>query len=211
MRILSLDTASPFPSLAAGGGDGAETSRVLAQNAAESLPLAAFDLLAEMHLTVRDLDRVAVISGPGSFTGIRAGLAFARGLARACGIPLVLVPTFAAAHEAIPEPGNALFVLDAGRGDVHAATRTGNAVLDVGPPRPRSEVEAEAFARGISVLDLGLLSLPLAAAAARVAARDETTTRTVVYGRPSAAEEKAAGNSEEKRTAFLAGIPRESP
>jgi tRNA threonylcarbamoyl adenosine modification protein YeaZ len=203
MRILSLDTASPFPSLAAGGGDRAGTSRALPQNAAESLPLAVAALLAERRLTVRDLDRVAVVSGPGSFTGLRAGLAFARGLARARGIPLVLVPTFAAAHEAIPEPGNVLFVLDAGRGDVHAALRTGNAVLDAGPPRPRSEVEAEAGARGISVLDLGLLCLPLAAAAARVAARDETTTSTVVYGRPSAAEEKRAG--------LLAGNPVETP
>jgi hypothetical protein len=68
-------------------------------------------------------------------------------------------------------------------------------------------VEAEAFASGISVLDLGLLSLPLAAAAARVAARDETTTRTVVYGRPSAAEEKA----EEKRAGLFAGNLRETP
>jgi|SRR5450755_4091983 len=195
MRILSLDTASPFPSLAARDGDRAEASRALPPNAAESLPLAASALLAGMRLTVENLDRVAVISGPGSFTGLRAGLAFARGLARARGIPLVLVPTFAAAHEAAPEPAGALFVLDAGRGDVHAAPRTGDAVLGAGPPRPRSEVEAAAFARGSSVLDLGLMGLPLAAAAARIAARDETTTRTVVYGRPSAAEEKA----EEKR------------
>lgn len=203
MRILSLDTASPFPSLAAGDGDRAGTWRALPRNAAESLPLAVAALLAEMHLTVRDLDRVAVVSGPGSFTGLRAGLAFARGLARARGIPLVLVPTFAAAHEATPVPGNVVFVLDAGRGDVHAAPRTGNAVLDAWPPRPRPEVEAEAGARGISVLDLGLLSLPLAAAAARIAARDETTTRTLVYGRPSAAEEKRAG--------LLAGGPGETP
>lgn len=193
MRILSLDTASPFPSLAARDGDGGETSRTLPRNAAESLPLAAKALLAETRLTVRDLDRVAVVSGPGSFTGLRAGLAFARGLARARGIPLVLVPTFAAAHEAVRDPASVLFVLDAGRGDVHAAARTGNRIADAAPPRPRPEVEAGAAARGISVLDLGLLSLPLAAAAARVAARDGTTTRALVYGRPSAAEEKRAG------------------
>ncbi|MEO8587537.1 MAG: tRNA (adenosine(37)-N6)-threonylcarbamoyltransferase complex dimerization subunit type 1 TsaB [Acidobacteriota bacterium] len=203
MRILSLDTASPFPSLAAGSGDGAETSRALAHNAAESLPLAAVALLAELRLTVRDLDRVAVISGPGSFTGLRAGLAFARGLARACDIPLVLVPTFAAAHEAVPEPATALFVLDAGRGDVHAGLRTDGAVLDAEPPRPRAEVEARAFARGVPVLDLGGFGLPLAASAARVAARGDATARTIVYGRPSAAEEKQAS--------LVAGIPWVSP
>jgi tRNA threonylcarbamoyladenosine biosynthesis protein TsaB len=201
MRILSIDSASPFPTLAARDGDRAGTSRTLPRSAAEGLPLAVEALLAEMGLTVRDLDRVAVVSGPGSFTGLRAGLAFARGLARARGIPLVLVPTFAAAHEAVPEPGDALFVLDAGRGDVHAAPRTRNAVADAAPPRPRLEVEAGAAARGVSVLDLGLLGLPLAAAAARVAVREDTTTNAILYGRPSAAEEKRAG--------LLAGNPGE--
>jgi tRNA threonylcarbamoyladenosine biosynthesis protein TsaB len=193
MRILSLDTASPFPSLAARDGDRADASRSLPKNAAESLPGAAVSLLDAMHLTVRDLDRVAVVSGPGSFTGIRAGLAFARGLARARGIPLVLVPTFAAAHEAMPDPEHALFVLDAGRGDVHQASRRGGTVSDPSPPRPRPGAEAAALEDGTPVLDLGLLGLPLAAAAARVSARDDGATGalTVVYGRPSAAEEKA--------------------
>src|SRR5450830_651422 len=192
MLILSRDTSSPFPSLPAGGGDRAGASRALPQNATESLPLAAKALLAEMRLTVRDLDRVAVVSGPGSFTGLRAGLAFARGLARGRGIPLVLVPTFAAAHEARPEPLDAVFVLDAGRGDVHAALRMGGRVTDAMPPRPRPEVEAGAAARGRSVVDLGVEDLPLAAAAGRIAARDETGSQSVVYGRPSAAEEKRA-------------------
>lgn len=190
MRILSLDTASPFPSLAARDGDRADASRALPQNAAEALPLAAVALLEELRLTIPDLDRLAVVSGPGSFTGLRAGLAFARGLARARGIPLLLVPTFAAAHEARPEPADAVFVLDAGRGDVHAAARTGAALAHPAPPRPRQEVEAEAAAAGRAVLDLGLLRLPLAAAAARLAARDEASSPAVVYGRPSAAEEK---------------------
>jgi tRNA threonylcarbamoyladenosine biosynthesis protein TsaB len=192
MRVLSVDTASPFPSLAIGAGEGSGTARPLPLNAAEGLPLALAALLADARLTVHDLGRVAVLSGPGSFTGLRAGLAFARGLARGRGIPLVLVPTFAAAHEAVPEPANALFVLDAGRGDVHAALRTNGLVADADPPRPRLDVEAGARTRGTPVVDLGREALPLAAAGARIAARDETGARAVVYGRPSAAEEKRA-------------------
>jgi tRNA threonylcarbamoyladenosine biosynthesis protein TsaB len=192
MLILSLDTASPFPSLAIGGGGGPESTRPLPPSAAESLPIALAALLADAGRTVRDLGRIAVLSGPGSFTGLRAGLAFARGLARGRDIPLVLVPTFAAAHEARPEPEDAVFVLDAGRGDVHAAVRTGGSVADVVAPRPRPEVEAGAAARGRSVVDLGKGNLPLAAAAGRIAARDETGSNSVVYGRPSAAEEKRA-------------------
>jgi len=192
MLILSLDLASPFPSLAIGGGGGPEKTRPLPPNAAESLPVALTSLLADAGRTVLDLGRIAVVSGPGSFTGLRAGLAFARGLARGRGIPLVLVPTFAAANEARPEPKDAVFVLDAGRGDVHAAPRSGGHVANASSPRPRSEVEAGAAARGRSIVDLGLEHLPLAAAAGRIAGRDETGSNAVVYGRPSAAEEKRA-------------------
>ncbi|MFI5197086.1 MAG: tRNA (adenosine(37)-N6)-threonylcarbamoyltransferase complex dimerization subunit type 1 TsaB [Thermoanaerobaculia bacterium] len=192
MLILSLDTASPFPSLAIGGGDGPERIRPLSPNAAESIPIALAALLADVGQTVRDLGRVAVLSGPGSFTGLRAGLAFARGLARGRCIPLVLVPTFAAAHEARPDPAEAAFVLDAGRGDVHAAMRTGGRIADATPPRPRSEVEVGAAIGGRSVVDLGVEDVSLAAAAGRIAARDEAGSHGVVYGRPSAAEEKRA-------------------
>ena len=192
MLILSLDTASPFPSLAIGGDDGPERIRLLPPNAAENLPIALGALLADAGRTVRDLGRVVALSGPGSFTGLRAGLAFARGLARGRGIPLVLVPTFAAADAAWPGPSDAVFVLDAGRGDVHAALRTVGRVADAMPPRPRSEVETGAMARGRSVVDLGKEALPLAAAAGRIAARDEAGPWSVVYGRPSAAEEKRA-------------------
>ena len=192
MLILSLDTASPFPSLAIGGGDGPERIRPLPPNAAESIPIALGALLADAGQTVGDLGRIAVLSGPGSFTGLRAGLAFARGLARGRGIPLVLVPTFAAAHEARPEPAGTVFVLDAGRGDMHAALSTGGGVADAMPPRPRPEVESDAAARGRSVVDLGVEDVQLAAAAGRIAARDETGSHGVLYGRPSAAEEKRA-------------------
>ncbi len=190
MLILSLDTASPFPSLAIGGADGSEMVRILPPNAAESLPTAVEALLADACRTVRDLERIAVVSGPGSFTGLRAGLAFARGLARGRGISLVLVPTFDAAGEARPDPANAVFVLDAGRGDVHAAERVSGRVGEAVPPRSRLEVEADAASRGRFVVDLGRENLPLAAAAGRLAACDRSGAHTVVYGRPSAAEEK---------------------
>jgi tRNA threonylcarbamoyladenosine biosynthesis protein TsaB len=192
MLILSLDTASPFPSLAIGGGGGPERKRSLPPNAAESLPVAVGTLLADEGRTVRDLERISVLSGPGSFTGLRAGLAFARGLARGRGIPLVLVPTFAAADEARPVPLDAVFVLDAGRGDVHAAERVGGRIGDAMPPRPRPEVEAAAAGLGRPVIDLAREDLPLAAAAGRIAARDEIGSHAVVYGRASAAEEKRA-------------------
>jgi tRNA threonylcarbamoyladenosine biosynthesis protein TsaB len=190
MRVLSLDSASPAPSLAVADEAGHGRVSALPAAAAEALPLAVSAALAATGLGVADLDRVAVLSGPGSFTGLRAGVAFARGLARARGIPLILVPTFRAASAALAEPADAVFVLDAGRGDVHAARRTSGRLSEEPAPRSRGAVLAEAAAAGLRVVDLGVEALPLTAAAARLAAAANPGPGGVVYGRPSAAEER---------------------
>ena len=191
MRVLSLDSASPAPSLAVADEEGRGRVSPLPGAAAEALPRAAAAALAAGGLCVLDLDRVAVLSGPGSFTGLRAGIAFARGLARARGIPLVLVPTFRAASAALAGPGDALFVLDAGRGEVHAARRTAGRLTEEPAPRARDAVLAGARAAGVAVIDLGSAALPLAAAAARLAAAaGPGSAGPIVYGRPSAAEER---------------------
>jgi tRNA threonylcarbamoyladenosine biosynthesis protein TsaB len=159
--------------------------------AAEALPRAVAAVLGAAGLDVLDLDRVAVLSGPGSFTGLRAGIAFARGLSRARGIPLVLVPTFRAAAAALPGPSDAVFVLGAGRGEVHVARRAAGRLTEEPVPRSRDAVAAEAAAAGLAVVDLGVVALPLASAAARLAAAaGPRSGGHVVYGRPSAAEEK---------------------
>ncbi len=201
MRVLSLDSASPAPALAVADEAGRGPVRALPAAAAEALPGSVAAALAGAGLGVADLDRVAVLSGPGSFTGLRAGIAFARGLARARGIPLVLVPTFRAASAALSEPADVLFVLDAGRDEVHAARRVAGRLSEAPAPRLRSAVVAEAEAAGLPVVDLAQAGLPLAAAAARVAAAAESgqAAGTIVYGRPSAAEEKLSAARETAR------------
>jgi tRNA threonylcarbamoyladenosine biosynthesis protein TsaB len=200
MRVLSLDSASPHPAFAVADEEGRGTSVPLPAAGAEALPLAVGRALGEAGLGVGDLDRVAVLSGPGSFTGLRAGIAFARGLARARGIPLVLVPTFRAAAAAVPGEGDAVLVLDAGRNDVHVARRVGGRVAEEPAPRPRAAVLAEAASAGLPVVDLGAAALPLAGAAARVAARAGAGPQPgVTYGRPSAAEEKLVAARKDSR------------
>lgn len=191
MRVLSLDSASPGPALAVADEAGRGPVTALPAAAAEAIPNAVAAALAGAGLAVADLDRVAVLSGPGSFTGLRAGMAFARGLARARGIPLVLVPTFRAASSALPEPADVFFVLDAGRGEVHAARRSAGRLAEEPAPRPREEVIAAAAAADVPIVDLALAGLPLASAAARVAAAaGPEFSGGIVYGRRSAAEEK---------------------
>lgn len=97
--------------------------------------LAALDrLLAEEGVRPGDLDAVAVSVGPGSFTGVRIGVAAAQGFAFALGIPLAAVGTLEGLAEAALDtdwgvPGALVLPLvDARRGEVYAS------LYRVGPP-----------------------------------------------------------------------------
>jgi tRNA A37 threonylcarbamoyladenosine modification protein TsaB len=93
------------------------------------LPLLA-ETLAEAGRGWADLDALAVCTGPGNFTGLRIGVAAARGLALALGRPAVGVDRFAALAEG--QPGRVRIALDTGRGTVFAQDfRDGRAE---GPP-----------------------------------------------------------------------------
>ena len=91
MRILALDAALARCSAAIVVDDALIASRQAdaARGHAALLPVMANDVLAESALPAKSLDFVAVTVGPGSFTGIRAGLALAHGIALAAGIPVV--------------------------------------------------------------------------------------------------------------------------
>ena len=84
------------------------------------LPLVrrAFDACG---LPVRDVDVFAVTAGPGSFTGLRIGMAMAKGLALPDGIPVAAVSTLEAVARAGGETGVVVPALDARRGEVYCA------------------------------------------------------------------------------------------
>lgn len=132
MRILALDTATRATA-AALCVDGvvleARDDPVPGQrprHAATLLPLAA-GLLEQASLTFEDLDRVAVGIGPGTFTGLRIGVASARALARAAAVPMVGVSTLhsvamnALSYAELPAVEAVVAVLDARRGEAFAA------------------------------------------------------------------------------------------
>ncbi len=90
MLLLALDTASPSVSVAVHDG-----SRVLARHRsgdsprhAELLVPAIEQVLAELFMTPRELTSIAVGAGPGPFTGLRVGLATARVMGLALGVPV---------------------------------------------------------------------------------------------------------------------------
>lgn len=91
MNILGFDTAGSACSVALLRGDAVAASRfeAMARGHAEALMPMIQEVLGEASVMFEDLDALAVTVGPGSFTGLRVGLATARGLSLARSLPLV--------------------------------------------------------------------------------------------------------------------------
>src|ERR1022692_188674 len=85
----------------------------------ERLAPAVRDLMAAARVSFGDLDRIGVTVGPGSFTGLRGGLAFPQGLALAPGRACVGVGTLEALAAGAGATGRVAAVIDAGRGCVY--------------------------------------------------------------------------------------------
>ncbi|MGC2404497.1 MAG: tRNA (adenosine(37)-N6)-threonylcarbamoyltransferase complex dimerization subunit type 1 TsaB, partial [Acidobacteriaceae bacterium] len=75
-------------------------------------------LLERRQATLRDIEAIVVVNGPGSFTGIRVGLSTAKGLAEGAGIPLIAVSRLALLAHASLLP-HVLAAVDAGRGEYY--------------------------------------------------------------------------------------------
>jgi tRNA threonylcarbamoyladenosine biosynthesis protein TsaB len=124
MRILGLDTATRCASvgLLVDGEVVAERSEVTyASHAVSLLPLID-TALRQAGCALRDLDAIAVSSGPGSFTGLRVGVSVAKGIACATGLRLVAVPTLEALARTVADHhGVICSLLDARKGELYAA------------------------------------------------------------------------------------------
>ncbi len=124
MKILALDTSTLAGSVAV-VADGAllaeSTARVRANHSEQLLPLVD-EVLTRAGLALDAIDRIAVGIGPGSFTGVRIGVATAKGLHLASGAALVGVSSLdALVASAWAARGYVLAALDARRGEAFAA------------------------------------------------------------------------------------------
>jgi tRNA threonylcarbamoyladenosine biosynthesis protein TsaB len=100
MRVLAIDTALEACSAAIfDTGQAAilaSESQIMVRGHAEALMPLIGAVMAQAALDFDAIDRVAVTVGPGSFTGLRVGIAASRGIALAAGKPIVGLTTFAA-------------------------------------------------------------------------------------------------------------------
>jgi tRNA threonylcarbamoyladenosine biosynthesis protein TsaB len=104
MIVLAIDTSTSACSCAL-WRDGAIAARrlaVMARGQSEALMPMVAEVMAEAGLGFDNLDLLAVTVGPGAFTGLRIGLAAARGLALASNLPLAGISTPLAVAAAIP-------------------------------------------------------------------------------------------------------------
>lgn len=115
--LLAIDTAAPRLQLALFDGERVEVQvEDMAQGQAERLFPALGELLDRAGHVYADLTRIAVTTGPGSFTGLRIGLSAARGLGLALDLPVVGVPSLLALSLSAPQ-GSVAVMLDARRGE----------------------------------------------------------------------------------------------
>jgi tRNA threonylcarbamoyladenosine biosynthesis protein TsaB len=133
--VLGLDTATPdtVVALTTDGAEPLELRHAPAPgerpgHAAQLLPLANA-LLRHAGLTFADVQRIGVGVGPGTFTGLRIGVATARALAQGTGAETVPVSTLRALAHSAGHDGPVLAVLDARRGEAFAAAYRGDEEL----------------------------------------------------------------------------------
>jgi len=126
MRVLALDTALDACATAVLDSERrdlvASETQPMARGHAEALMPMVARVMDAARLEFSDIDRIAVTIGPGSFTGVRVGIAAARGIALAAGKPAIGLTTlaaFTAPHVAAGFAGTVVPVIDARHGQVY--------------------------------------------------------------------------------------------
>lgn len=151
LTVLAVDTATRACSVAVCRGEVVLGGRTTAMERghAEALMPMVVQVLADAGLGFADLDLIAVTIGPGAFTGLRVGLAAARGMALAADIPCIGVTTLEAIAASIPaerrRPGTVLMVaLDTRRRDLYVQTFAADGTA-MSPPRTAAAADLAAI------------------------------------------------------------------
>jgi tRNA threonylcarbamoyladenosine biosynthesis protein TsaB len=163
--ILGLDTCLNACGVAVLDGERvlAAAREPMARGHQERLASLARDVVAQAGIAFDDLERIGVTVGPGSFTGLRVGLAFAKGLAAALDIPAVGVGVLEGLAAEAAE-GRTIAAVDARRDQVYLQAFEDGAAL--GPPQALAIADALALTAAQGPANLVGSGAPLLAAAA---------------------------------------------
>jgi tRNA threonylcarbamoyl adenosine modification protein YeaZ len=137
MRILAIDTSTNIGSIAIAEDNiiKAECMMRKKQTHAESLMPMINNMLKNLEISINDIDAVLTTLGPGSFTGLRIGLATAKGICYARKIPLRGFSTLLAmAYNQYGAEKNICPILDAGRDMIYIAMYSPN-LEEIHPPQ----------------------------------------------------------------------------
>jgi tRNA threonylcarbamoyladenosine biosynthesis protein TsaB len=206
--LLALDTGSPLVSVAVARQGVVVAERAVEQHRSSALLLDLVqEALAEAGIGVQDLGGIAALRGPGSFTGLRIGLATALGLHQALGVAATAIPTLQALAASEMEGGTVIAAVDALRGDWSAQAFAAGVPLGAMKLVPGAELPRLAGGPPEAIVGFGVSRLaalpgwpagirlvepgPLAPAAARLAmaAATEWNPQLLVapiYSRPPA-------------------------
>ena len=126
MKILAMDTSSDVASVAVtedGRLLGEYTMNNKKKTHSQKLMVMIDALLKDIEVDIKEIDLFAVSHGPGSFTGLRIGVATAKGLAHACQKPIIGISTLEALAYNLPFCEHIIVpVMDAGKNRVYAAS-----------------------------------------------------------------------------------------
>jgi tRNA threonylcarbamoyladenosine biosynthesis protein TsaB len=205
--LLALDTGSPLVSVALARDGAVVAARSVEQERSSTRLLEMVrEVLEEAGIGAGDLNALAVLRGPGSFTGLRIGLATTLGLHQALGIPAAALSTLQVLALSAATGGRVVSVVDALRGDWSAQAfedgrPLGEMELVPGPELPRL-AGGDAVVTGFGVSRLReipgwpaeprlLEPGPLAPAAAVLASSpgtvwDPALLTSAIYSRPPA-------------------------
>lgn len=193
--LLAIESATPDASVALLRGDHVVAARrgPAGRPASESLLPTVLALLEEAGVALAALDAFAVSIGPGSFTGLRVGVATVKGLAFGSPQPVVPVPTLAAlASRAGASRGCVAALLDAQRGEVYAALHEADALRTprLAPTVLRPAALADALARHAAGEEI--VAIGEGVAVAGEALRERFGARVRLVAPPEGAPDAAA-------------------
>jgi len=129
MKLIAIETSTDICSIAYiqdGICENIIEEKIPRQHA-EKLPLFYYDLVNQSKLKLSEIDAIAISIGPGSFTGLRIGLSYAKGLAYSHNLPIIPVPTMLSILHGSGKTNKKLMVMLLSHGNKYFIQKFGHA------------------------------------------------------------------------------------